>query len=100
MNIRTIAAITALPLALVVAACGGNGGYQDTGTLQSAIKGIVTSRLDNPSGPFYLPGVHVTGVICVKQSATTANCVTSMSNGATAPSDVVISADGSSFVTK
>jgi hypothetical protein len=101
MKTRISAAITAASLAITVTACGASShGFQNTATLQNALKGIVAKRLANRSGPYYLPGVHVTRVLCVEQSATSASCVTSLSDGSSTPSDVVIAADGDSFVTK
>lgn len=86
---------------VMLAGCGsGLSGYQNAAVLQHALKGDVTRRLEDKSGQYYAPGVHVSKVSCIEQSKTSATCLIELSNGDSSSDSVVISSNGNEFITK
>ncbi|MDQ2874831.1 MAG: hypothetical protein M3Y33_08575 [Actinomycetota bacterium] len=74
--------------------------YHNPLVLQKSIRDTLDKRLADPSGAYYEPGVHITGVQCIEQSAVAATCLITRSSGQSETDAVVISADGLQYITK
>ena len=88
------------PSAPARAAATAPQGYHDAATLEHDLKAMLSKRLASPSGQFYDPGVTVKSLVCVETSRTAATCLYKLSDGQSDTDSVVISPDGSRFITR
>lgn len=75
-------------------------GFNNPATLAADLQDKVNERLSDPSSQYYVPGASATAVDCVLESGHTFTCLVNLSTGASESDDVVVSPDGSSYISK
>jgi hypothetical protein len=99
-TVSTVLDVLGLIVVVLVLASLGAKNFNTPSVVAASIKVQLQKRISDPSSQFYVPGLKVTSVVCTSAGAHTDRCVDHFSNGQTASETAVISANGSSYMTR
>jgi hypothetical protein len=86
-------------LAIVLFTHKPSAPYNNPSTVAASIKTVVQQRLSDSTGPYYLPGVTVTSVVCTPSGTDTDHCVVKLSSGDVITKTATISGHGTKWTT-
>lgn len=97
--VSTVLDVLGLLVVILIIVGSTQSNFHNPANVAASIKTQLQKRLDDPSSPFYQPGLKVTSVTCRAAGPNTDLCTDHFSNGQTASETAVISADGQSYAT-
>jgi hypothetical protein len=73
--------------------------FNNPSVVAASIKTVLQQRFSDSSGPYYVPGVTVTSVVCTPSGTDTDHCVIKFSTGAVVTKTATISGHGTRWTT-